>query len=625
MDAERLSQLIGLIYDSAVDLHLWPLLLQGLAEELESQASPRESSGTDLQAARVESIERLGEYVNRWYGGEFSGEDKPNAQLSVHQLEAEEGRLMEILLPHFSRALNMNRQFLEMKAEHRAFSSVLERLPIGMAMTDARGRVMAKNKRFDALLKQDCGLAISQGHLAAIQRDDNRALAQLITESLESATGENPSSGRAMRLNGAIPASLLVVPIPQDGLLPMQPRVMVFVTSLIGEVGIEPKALQAFFGLTKAESRLTLALVRGSDLDSIAEEFHVSKHTLRTQLKSVYSKTECKRQAELVVKVLTSPAILSGETVDLHEPPRFHLPLDTGPNGSREEQYLFLSDGRRLCYAEFGPEDGYPVIMMHGVTGSRLQISPERQCLGEQGLRIIIPDRPGFGFSDSLDERSIYDWHRDVTELVDALGLERFALLGYSVGGSFALAAAKALQARVSRLTLVSPMGHFRDIKDLDGMLPMFRILLGLGRYTPNIAMALVRIIGRSIRNNAERYYERVIEQSPQMDREVLGNRVIRDLYTQSMLEAARQGERDMIMEQLMMARDWGFEVEDITVPITIWHGEEDRHVPLGMARELQKKLPDAELKVIPGAGHFLIFKYWTDIITDLSSRLQTA
>ena len=459
--------------------------------------------------------------------------------------------------------------------------------------------------------------------LVTTQRNDAADFRQSIAE--VSCGEKSEGAGRAMRLSGAMPSSVMILPLLHDERLHITPKVMVFVTSLLGEVNIDPKALQEFFGLTRAESRLTLALVNGSDLDDISEQYHVSKHTLRTQLKSVYAKTECRRQAELVVKVLTSPAIVSGMAEELHAEPMLPLGLDEQARPSRVDQHMYLSDGRRLSFAEYGPEDGYPTVMTHGVTGSRLQVSPDQSCLYSNKIRLIIPDRPGFGYSDSLEERTILDWNRDLSELLGFLQLDRFALLGYSVGGSFALSAARHFQDRVSHLCLVSSMGRYHDLKDLDGMLPMFRIMLGLGKYTPSIAMSLIRLITRSIRNNPERYFERIIEQSPQMDKEVLSTPEIRMVYTRSMLEAARQGERDMMMEQLMMARDWGFTLDGINMPATMWHGEDDRHVPLQMARQIQQQLPDARFKIIPGAGHFLIFRYWTQIITDLSEQLKAA
>jgi pimeloyl-ACP methyl ester carboxylesterase/DNA-binding CsgD family transcriptional regulator len=620
MEEQRLSQLIGLIYDSAVDLDLWPLLLQGLAEELETGVD--DDPVPRLSAPGVESIEKLGEYVNHWYQGELSNGGQL-AEASLRQFDGEEGRLIHILLPHFIRALNINRQYVELKAENQAFSSVLDRLPIGMAMTDAEGRLFAKNGRFDELLKQQCGLSISNGRLAATQCQEAATVAQLIAE--VAADGNSKSAGRAIRLSGTVPSSLLILPLPHDERLKIKPKVMIFLTSLLGDINIDPRALQDAFGLSKAESRLTLALVNGSDLDEIAERYHVSKHTLRTQLKSVYAKTDCRRQAELVVKVLTSPAILSGTGHALEEDTVLPLRLDDRLHTSRTDQHMFLSDGRRISYAEYGPEDGEPVIMMHGVTGSRLQVSPDHACLYDNRVRLIIPDRPGYGYSDSQHERTILDWNRDLQEFAEYLALKRFGLIGYSVGGSFALSAAKHFHDRVSHLCLVSSMGQYRDLRDLDGMLPMFRILLGLGKFTPSIAMALIRLITRSIRSNPERYFDRIMEQSPLMDREVLGTPEIRAVYHQSMLEAARQGERDMMLEQLMMARDWGFSLEGIDLPVTMWHGEVDRHVPIQMARDIHRQLPNAQIKTLPGAGHFLIFRYWPEIIADLSQQLRAA
>ncbi|MBD3669849.1 MAG: alpha/beta fold hydrolase [Gammaproteobacteria bacterium] len=624
MDAQRLSQLIGLIYDSSVDLDLWPMLLQGLAEELESGIGAGESNPR-LQRPQVESIERLGEYVSQWYEGGLEEDAILEAEKKIRSFSGEESQLIQLLLPHFVRALRINLNFVELNSENQAFSSVLERLPIGMAICDNSGRVHAKNRRFDSLLEQHSGLVLRSGRLNATDAADNDMLRKMVSE----VASEEEGMGQAMRLNGELPSSVMILPLKMGDSPIARPRVIVFLASLMSEVDIDPRTLASLYGLTKAESRLTLALVNGSTLDEISEQYHVSKHTLRTQLKSVYSKTDCRRQAELVVKVLTSPALLAEET-----PPQTKVEFslmglpeqgESNDEDPRTLQHMYLGDGRRLSFAEYGPEDGYPTIMMHGLTGSRLQLHPNHRPLYENNIRLFIPERPGYGYSDSQSERTILDWNRDLDELSDFLELERFALMGYSVGGSFAMAAAAHFGERVSHLSLVSSMGQYHDLEDLDGMLPMFRMLLGLGKFTPSIAMALMRLMTRSIRSKPDKYFERIIEQSPQMDKEVLSDPDIQSVYTRSVLEAARQGERDMMLEQLMMARDWGFSPREVEVPVTMWHGELDRHVPLPMARAIQAELPRVKMKLIQGAGHFLIFRYWPEIVSELSESVRAA
>src|SRR5215469_15494010 len=87
-----------------------------------------------------------------------------------------------------------------------------------------------------------------------------------------------------------------------------------------------------------------------------------------------------------------------------------------------------LRDGRRLAFAEWGEPHGMPVIHHHGTPGSRLEHEGAPVVYQAAGVRVITPDRPGYGLSDPLPGRTLLDWPADVAELADALGLERFAI-----------------------------------------------------------------------------------------------------------------------------------------------------------------------------------------------------
>lgn len=106
-----------------------------------------------------------------------------------------------------------------------------------------------------------------------------------------------------------------------------------------------------------------------------------------------------------------------------------------GMIASRVDSAIPLSDGRRLAYAEYGAANGIPVFLFHGLPGSRLSWGLLPNNPFPKGLRLIAPDRPGYGGSDPKPGRSLLDWVDDVVELADALAIDRFAVLGVSGGG----------------------------------------------------------------------------------------------------------------------------------------------------------------------------------------------
>lgn len=119
-----------------------------------------------------------------------------------------------------------------------------------------------------------------------------------------------------------------------------------------------------------------------------------------------------------------------------------------------------LEDERTLAFYEFGDPTGPPVFVFHGGVGSRgFGLLFEAAAI-DLGVRVIAPDRPGYGRSDPQPDRSLLHWPDDVSALADALALDAFGMLAVSGGGPWAAACAYALPDWLTALTLFSAMGR---------------------------------------------------------------------------------------------------------------------------------------------------------------------
>ena len=121
-----------------------------------------------------------------------------------------------------------------------------------------------------------------------------------------------------------------------------------------------------------------------------------------------------------------------------------------------DDQMITLSDDRRLGYAEYGDPQGWPLMFFHGTPGSRVMARFAGPKARELGLRLIAPDRPGFGLSDFQPQRRLLDWAKDVEELADALNLEQFSVVGVSGGGPYVAVCAWKLGERLISAGIVS-------------------------------------------------------------------------------------------------------------------------------------------------------------------------
>ena len=156
---------------------------------------------------------------------------------------------------------------------------------------------------------------------------------------------------------------------------------------------------------------------------------------------------------------------------------------------ARLEETVDLPDGRRLGFSEAGDSAGAPLLYFHGNPGSRLDFTSDRydEAFGAAGVRFIAADRPGFGLSDPKPGRGHADWPADVSRLADALGLDRFAVLGYSRGGRYALACAALIPERLTAVGVLSAVTS-PDMPGFARVFPRFvRIDQAFARRAPGL------------------------------------------------------------------------------------------------------------------------------------------
>ena len=266
-----------------------------------------------------------------------------------------------------------------------------------------------------------------------------------------------------------------------------------------------------------------------------------------------------------------------------------------------------VAAGRVLGWAEFGHPDGDPVLWFHGTPGARTQIPPSvDQVALQRGFRVIAVERPGTGVSTDHQYRRILDFAPDIEVLVDDLGIDRFGMVGLSGGGPYVLAVAHEMPDRVMVGSLLGGIGptrgpdavwsYTRGLRFISPTLELLRSPLGA---------ALSPIVGslETMGEQALGLFARIIGGS---DREVLtepdfGAMFINDLANARELRAVAH-------DMALFSRHWGFLLQDVTPPVICWQGLADSIVPPSHGHHQAARLPNGQIRVRHGEGHFAGF-----------------
>jgi pimeloyl-ACP methyl ester carboxylesterase len=278
-----------------------------------------------------------------------------------------------------------------------------------------------------------------------------------------------------------------------------------------------------------------------------------------------------------------------------------------------------LLDGRDLAYEQYGDPDGIPVFLFHGAPGSRL-FHPYAEITKRLGVRLITMDRPGYGGSTFQPRRCILDWPEDIVQLADFLGLARFAVAGHSGGGPHTLACAYALPDRVRVAAVLSSAGPVDAPGATEGMTLLNKFGFTFGQYIPwPMWRALTWFFFRAQAGDPAAIVDNDKGKRAPADDAVFNLPGVREICMQSDVEAYRQGLLGYAWEVRLITRPWGFPLEEIKVPIHLWHGTADDVTSIRMGQYMAKHIPNCKATFCEGEAHMLLVPHWEEILTTLT------
>lgn len=274
---------------------------------------------------------------------------------------------------------------------------------------------------------------------------------------------------------------------------------------------------------------------------------------------------------------------------------------------------LELPGGRELTYETWGDPGGDPLLFNHGTGDSRLARHPDEGLTRDAGVRLITVDRPGVGGSSRLHGRKLLDWPADVALLADELGLDSFAVAGWSGGGPHALAIAHELGDRVSRIVLASPLGPFdrpgaRDLVENDDLRMIWKL-----SHAKWLAGVAGRAESRLAVHDLHKFVASIADDAPS-DADVLADPELEPMFEEEMGEALAQHGAG-VLDDMWAFLDWGFAPEEIAQPTHLFLGDADEILSPAMYRELGGRIPSCEVTEWEGGGHYALFHHWPELL----------
>jgi pimeloyl-ACP methyl ester carboxylesterase len=253
--------------------------------------------------------------------------------------------------------------------------------------------------------------------------------------------------------------------------------------------------------------------------------------------------------------------------------------------------------GRTLHVYDTAPEGGdrLPVFWHHGTPNTGEPPEPLLPAAAERGIRWVSYDRPGYGRSTPRPGRDAAAAAADVAGIADALGIDRFAVMGHSGGCPHALACAALLPARVLAAVCVASMAPI----DADG----------LDWHAGKVPSAVAKLRAASNGRAALEEYLAASEWDPEeftpADHAALAGEW--GWLGAIAGEALGAGDEGMIEDELVYVAPWGFDVRQIEAPVLFVHGGQDRVAPASYAEWLVRRCRSAELWRRPDDGHISV------------------
>jgi pimeloyl-ACP methyl ester carboxylesterase len=199
----------------------------------------------------------------------------------------------------------------------------------------------------------------------------------------------------------------------------------------------------------------------------------------------------------------------------------------------------------------------------------------------------------------------VLDFAADVAELCDGLEIDRFAVVGLSGGGPYALACAHEMPARVVTAVLLGGVAPAVGSDKVEGgPTELVRVVSPIFARTYRPMGALAKRAIRRLTPFSDSAINLFARFMPPGDRRIFADQAVREMFTDDILVGNSGNMQAAFLDAIVFGRHWGFELWDINVPVHLWYGDSDNIVPLDHGQHMAGRIPNSLLRVRPDEGH---------------------
>jgi len=521
------------------------------------------------------------------------------------------------------------------RAKRIKAASILNHIPIGAGIIDETGRVVEINQRARDLIENSTEWQLQHnylqaqyinltGELESLTSSDTSFISVPFNKNQEQQTKNRKNEDKHIDIN-----SIHITTIPNqeptnsdsaESNKINQQFYFCFHTSKPDLVCTN--SLKQHYQLTETEALVVATLVQEVSSQKVATKLKLKEATIRGHLSSIYLKFNVKRKPELI-RIVLLHSLFDRPKIDING----HANLRVVATNNEQSSAIYLRDGRKLSYTDH-KKVGQPgaktetILLLHNVMGSGLELPPgSEQLLTKLNIRIIIPERPGYGDSDPHPNRTHKDWCNDVEELLNTLKVDKIKVIAHSIGGVYALALAEFLPDRVERIAMVNTVTRQSDMREAKPVPVLVTAVFQSIRFAPFLLEPIFKMaVGKSIEHFYEQQlsYIRPTEEGRAADINLLKTQRYREYSISNLKQSAKQGISIWANELKLSFSELCFEVTNTEMEYQFWHGDHDDVVSVHAALRLARDVNTQKFNRITNETHFLFSRHFNQVVEQL-------